>query len=92
VLPRRRANKSQPVALRHFSHWPRRIGSVGRGAPQGVSGTRCGLRHDPGGGGAGKVKSEGKKGGTEWLEKRRGPSASLYLSNNRMADEAGGGR
>ena len=30
ILPRRRANKSQPVTLRHFSHWPRRIGSVGR--------------------------------------------------------------
>jgi len=26
--PRRRANKSQSVALRHFSHWPRRIGTV----------------------------------------------------------------
>ena len=25
ILPRRRANKSQPVTLRHFSHWPRRI-------------------------------------------------------------------
>jgi hypothetical protein len=31
MLPRRRANKSQPVVLRHYSHWPRGIGSVGRG-------------------------------------------------------------
>jgi hypothetical protein len=31
MLPRRRANKSQPVTLRHFSHWPRRIGSVEEG-------------------------------------------------------------
>jgi hypothetical protein len=32
MLPRRRANKNQPVALRPFSPRPRRIGSVGRGA------------------------------------------------------------
>jgi hypothetical protein len=32
MLPRSQANKSQPIALRHFSHCPRRIGSVGRGA------------------------------------------------------------
>jgi hypothetical protein len=31
MLPRCRANKSKPVTLRHFSHWPRRIGSVGEG-------------------------------------------------------------
>jgi hypothetical protein len=31
MLPRCQANKSQLVALRHFSHWLRRIGSVGRG-------------------------------------------------------------
>jgi hypothetical protein len=61
VLPKRQANKSQSVALRHFSHWPRRIGSVGRGGPQGVSGARRGLRHDR----VGRyrnVKSEGEKG------------------------------
>jgi hypothetical protein len=44
MLPRRRANKSQ---LRHFSYWPRRIGSVGtRGPGRGVSGARRGLRHE----------------------------------------------
>jgi hypothetical protein len=31
ILPRRRANKSQPVALRHCSHWPRHSGVVGKG-------------------------------------------------------------
>jgi hypothetical protein len=35
VLPGRQANKSQPVVLQHFSHWPRRIGSVGKGGPAG---------------------------------------------------------
>jgi hypothetical protein len=60
VLPRRQANKSQPVALRHFSHWPRRIGSVGSGGPQGVSRARRGLRHDRVGR-CRNVKSEGEK-------------------------------
>jgi hypothetical protein len=83
MLPRRRANKSQPVTLRHFSYWPRRIGSVGEGGPQGVSGARCGLRHDRVGR-CRKVKSEGgKREGESLLEKRRGTSASLYLAKGR---------
>ena len=71
MLPRHRAKKSQPVMLRYFSHWPRRIGSVGEGGPQGVSGARYSLKHDRVGR-CRKVKSEGKKGETELLEKRRG--------------------
>jgi hypothetical protein len=31
ILPRRRANKSQSVTLRYFSHWQRCISSVGEG-------------------------------------------------------------
>jgi hypothetical protein len=80
MLLRRQANKSQPVTLRHFSHWPRRIGSAG----EGVSGARCGLRHDRVGR-CRKLKSEGEKreGGRELLEKRWGTSASLYLAKCR---------
>jgi hypothetical protein len=39
ILPRRRANKSQPVALRHCSHWPRRSGAVGKGG-RGTAGSK----------------------------------------------------
>jgi hypothetical protein len=35
MLPRRRANESQPSRLRHFSHWLRRIGSAGTRGPAG---------------------------------------------------------
>jgi hypothetical protein len=52
------------------------------GKPQGVSGARRDLRHDRVGR-CRKVKSEGKKGGRELLEKRRGTSASLYLAKGR---------
>ena len=58
MLPRRRANKSQVVALRGFSHWPRRIG-LPRGGGQGVSRARCGLKHDPGEGDGESWKSRG---------------------------------
>jgi hypothetical protein len=61
VLPRCQANKSQLVALGHFSYWPRRIGFVGRGSPQGVSGARRGLKHDQAGR-CRKVKRRGKEG------------------------------
>jgi hypothetical protein len=52
MLPRCRANKSKPVTLRHFSHWPRRIGSVGEG----------GLKSE---GGKGKERVVGKAAGDE---------------------------
>jgi hypothetical protein len=52
---RRRANKSQPVVLRHYIPTGRVVSVLwGRGGgPQGVSGAQCGLRHDPRGGCAG---------------------------------------
>jgi hypothetical protein len=80
MLLRRQANKCQPVTLWHFSHWPRRIDSAG----EGVSGARCGLRHDRVGR-CRKLKSEGEKreGARELLEKRWGTSASLYLAKCR---------
>jgi hypothetical protein len=92
VLPRRQANKSQPVALRHFSHWPRRIGSVGKGGPQGVSGARRGL----------KMKSEGKREkGREGVVGKaardecvfipgEGPGLADEIGSNAMPDAAGG--
>jgi len=81
MLPKRRANKSKPVTLRLFSHWPRRIGSVGAGEPQGVSGARCGLRHDWVGQ-CRKVKSEEKEreGGSCW--KSGGGRVRLYTQRS----------
>ena len=77
------SEKESAVALRHFSHWPCRIGSVGtRGPSRGVSGARRRLRHE------GAVQG-GKRGGREQkrrrelLEKRRGTSTSLYLAKDR---------
>jgi hypothetical protein len=78
ILPRRRANKSQPSRCDIFPHWPRRIGSVGtKGPGRGISGARRGLRHE------GAVQ-EGERGkGTKERErvvgKAAGTSASLYL-------------
>ena len=92
--PRRRANKSQPVALRHFSHWLRRIGSVGKRGPQGASGARCGLRHDRRGRRR-KVKSEGTKGKERVAGKAAGDEC-VFIPWRRavLADESGsdGGR
>jgi hypothetical protein len=45
MLPRRRANKSQPVTLRHFPTG-RVVSVLWKRGPQGVNGARCGLRHD----------------------------------------------
>ena len=67
------------VALRHFFHWPRRIGSVGTGGLAGEQGELgSGLRHEQEG-----RESRGTKGGRELMEKRRGTSASLYLAKDR---------
>ena len=43
-----RINPDVLLIYLHHSHWPGRIGAVGRGrrGPQGVSGAQCGLRHD----------------------------------------------
>ena len=83
VLPRRRANKSQPVALRHYSHWPGRIGAVERrGGPQGVSGAQCGLRHDRVGR-CRKVKSEGTKGRERVVGKAAGDECVFILAKGR---------
>jgi hypothetical protein len=83
MLPRRRANKSQPSRCDIFLTG--RVLSVlwGLGGPgRGVSGVRRGLRHEgavqEGGRGEGN-----KKGGRELLKKRRGTSASLYLVKDR---------
>ena len=63
------------MALRHFFHWPRRIGSVGiGGAGRKQVELSSGLRHEQE-----DRESRGKKGGRELMEKRRGTSASLYL-------------
>ncbi len=46
-----RGGSSEPeraVALRHFSHWPRRIFSEGKRASAGAGGAHRGLRHDLG--------------------------------------------
>jgi hypothetical protein len=85
VLPRRRANKSQPVALRHFSHWPRRIGSVGKREAQVVSGARRGLRYDRAGL-CRKVKSEGTKERERVVGKAAGDECVFILAK---ADEVG---
>ena len=68
MLPRRRANKSA-VALRHFSHWLRRIGSVGTRGPRGVSGARRGLRHE------GRCRAVGEGKGTKERERVVGKAA-----------------
>jgi hypothetical protein len=78
VLPRRQANKSRPVALGHFSHWPRCFGIVGKRGPQGVSGARRGLKHDRVGR-CRNVKSEGKNGREGVAGKATGTSVSLCL-------------
>jgi hypothetical protein len=46
MLPRRRVDKSQPVALRHFFLLAHLSVLWGREGSQGVSGARRGLRHD----------------------------------------------
>jgi hypothetical protein len=85
MLLRRQANKSQPVTQRHFSHWPRRIGSAG----EGVSGTRCGLRHDRVGR-CRKLKSEGEKREGESCWKSSGGRVRLYTWRSAgLADEVG---
>jgi hypothetical protein len=80
MLLRRQANKSQPVTLRHFSHWPRRIGSAG----EGVSGAR---RHDRVGR-CRKLKSEGEKREGESCWKSGGGRVRLYTWRSAgLADE-----
>ena len=89
MLPRRRVNKSQPVALWHYSHWPRRIGAVGKGGPQGVRGARRGLRHDWVGQYR-KVKSEGERGRERVVGKAAGDEGRLYTWRwTGLADEVG---
>jgi hypothetical protein len=89
VLPRRRANKSQLVVLRHYSHWPRRISAVGKGGPQGVSGARRGLRHDRVGR-CRKLKSEeGKREGESCWKSGRGRVRFYSWRRAGLADEVG---
>ena len=83
MLPRRRANESQPSRCDIIPTG--RVVSVlwGPGAGRGVGGARCGLRHE--GRGAGRCERGGReqKEARELLKKRRGTSASLYLAKGR---------
>jgi hypothetical protein len=89
VLPRRRANKSQPTVLRRFSHWPRRIGAVGRGGAAGSkwSSARPEAR---GRGRCRKLKTEGKEREGKSCWKSGGGRVRLYTWHRAgLADAVG---
>ena len=67
------------MAVRHFSHWPRRILFEGNGASSRVGRVHQGLRYD--GGRTGQLKEKKKEGESRW--KSGGGRTRLYLPERR---------